>query len=162
MVRAIAGVVVGYLVMSVLVIAVMAIAVTVLGAERAFKPNVWEPSILWVALTLVVGFLAAMVGGLLCAVVAPRGSKAPIVLAGISLLLGLIIAIFVAMAPPPASNVRPPNPTMADMAQNSRTPVWVALLNPLVAVAGIMAGAAVRPRSPHPAPLQTAGRPGAG
>ena len=81
--RAILGVIVGYIVMAGAVLGSVAAAWMVMGPDRAYKPGVWEVSTAWIIMMVVVGLIAAMIGGAVCAAIAAKGSKAAMVLAGL-------------------------------------------------------------------------------
>ena len=70
-----------------------------LGAEGVFRPGSYEPSSLWIGLSFLLGFLAAIVGGVVCTVVA-ESPRAPKILAAVVLGLGLLLAIPVLTRPP--------------------------------------------------------------
>jgi hypothetical protein len=145
MARSVLGVIAGYLVMFLLVFASFSGAYLVMGAEAAFRPDSYEVSGLWLVTSLVLGLLAAVAGGYVCAAVSRR-DLAPVILAGVVLVFGMIAAFQALTAsgegPARAGDV----PNLAAAAQ-ARTPPWVALLNPLVGAAGVLAGARLRRRS---------------
>ncbi|HRJ49357.1 MAG TPA: hypothetical protein PKU91_02415, partial [Phycisphaerales bacterium] len=91
MFRAIAGVIVGYIVMGLIVFVGLTAAYFALGADRAFMPGSLVISGLWVGVMVVVGIVAAIAGGAVCALIARRPMPVK-VLAGIVLALGLIMA----------------------------------------------------------------------
>ena len=141
MVRFIAAIVLGYVVMLVVVVGVFTAAYPLVGIDRLFEPGTYQAARGWIALSFVVGLVAAMAGGSLCARISP-GTAAPLWLAAIVLVLGGLMAIPVVMsASASRGGVRPPQITMSDAMAHAEQPVWVALLNPLVGAAGILMGA---------------------
>ena len=74
--RSIGAVAVGYLVMFVLVFASFSGAYLAIGADGAFQPGTYQVSILWIVVSIVLGIVAALAGGFVCATIAP-GGKAP-------------------------------------------------------------------------------------
>lgn len=136
--RLFGSVIVGYLVIFVLVFALLSGAYVVLGADRSFVPGAWDVSRLWSILSLVLGFVAAIVGGMICAAIAkdPRGPKW---LAVLVLVLGLALAV-PALNQPPPEEARPAVVPLMDAVANGRQPSWVALLNPVIGVIGVLVG----------------------
>jgi hypothetical protein len=147
MARAVLGVIVGYIVMAVLVVIMFSVAYLGMGTDRAFKTGTYDPSLLWIVVSLVLGLIAAIAGGWVCAMVARPGSKAPKVLAGIVVVAGLAMAgLSAAKQPPP--EVRSGAVSNFEAMQRARTPLWVALTNPIVGAIGIVIGAGLRGRPP--------------
>lgn len=146
--RAIGGVVVGYVVMAGLVFVTFSLAYLAMGADRAFQPGKYEPTNLWLVASFVLGLLAAVVGGLVCAAIA-KGGKAPTVLAGVVLVLGLLFAIPVITASL-ADQAKVRESTVSNMEAMTIAvhPIWVALLNPFIGAAGTLWGASFIRRKP--------------
>jgi hypothetical protein len=146
MARSVLGVIAGYVVMALLVFASFSAAYLLMGADGAFRPNSYEVSGLWLATSFVLALLAAVAGGYVCAAISRR-TLAPLVLAVVVLVLGM-------MAAAPALTARGESPVRTGdvpnlaAASQARTPPWVALLNPLVGAAGVLAGARLRGERP--------------
>jgi hypothetical protein len=149
MVRGIAGVILGYVVMAGLVFTTFTAAYLAMGADRAFQPGSYDVSPVWIGVSFVLGLVAAVVGGLVCAMVS-RSGKGPLVLAALVLVLGLAMAVPVLAAsagPPPSA--RTGDVANLDAMQMAKQPAWVALLNPLVGAVGVVVGSRlVRKSSP--------------
>lgn len=145
-VRTLGAVVLGYVVIFVVVFLTFSATFLTLGAEGAFRPGSYEVSALWIGLSLVLSFVAAMVGGLVCTVVAPS-RRAPTILAAIVLGLGLLLAIPVLTRPSLSSRVRTTDVEDLEAMRNAEQPDWIAIINPVVGAAGVMLGAALRRRS---------------
>jgi ABC-type transport system involved in multi-copper enzyme maturation permease subunit len=144
MLRAILGVVGGYLVIIVLVFAGLSAAYLGMGANGAFEPDRYDVTTKWVLVMFGVGFLAAILGGYACAAIS-RLSKPPLVLAGVVIVFGVLMAIPSMMT----SSHELPMIRDADVGnfeamEHAQTPLWVALLNPLLGSAGVFAGARLR------------------
>ncbi len=139
MLRAIGAVIVGYVAMFVMVFATFSAAYLAMGADRAFRPESYEVSGIWLVLSLVLSFVAAVVGGLICAAMA-RGSKAPVILAAVVLVVGLLTAIPSFTAPPP-SDVRTAEVGNMAAMQKAHQPGWFSILVPVVGVVGVLVGA---------------------
>jgi hypothetical protein len=141
MVRFIAAIVVGYLVMLVLVFVLFTAAYPLFGVDRLFEPGTYHAATGWIAMSFVIGLTAAMSGGQTAARIAPK-TQAPLWLATVVLVLGGLMAIPVAMsADSNRGGVRPPTATMSDAMAHAQQPLWVALLNPLVGAVGVLIGA---------------------
>lgn len=143
MVRAIGGVVVGYVVMALLIFLTFSVAYLGMGANRAFNPGSFDPSLFWIVISFFLGFLAALVGGYTCATIA-KSKRAAQVLAGLVFVIGIIVAIPVLTAGDTRPNVRAGYVSNMEAMQKARTPGWVALMNPLIGAVGVMVGAELR------------------
>jgi len=146
MLKVIAGVVVGYLVMLMLVVVLGVAVFLALGAERAFAPGAYDPSALWIVLALSCALLAAIAGGWVCAAIGGAGT-APKVLAGLVLVLGLL---FVYPALNPGADLRPTTRMSGEdfmvSMTNARQPAWIAVMNPILGVVGVFIGGRRRGR----------------
>jgi len=145
--RSIGGAIAGYVVMFLVVFLLMSLAWMLLGASGSFQPGSWEVSRAWVAVTFVVGLLAAVAGGWACALIAkdPRGPK---ILIGLTIVLGVLFAIPVLTASAEAIAALGPRPddvTMADAMTKAQQPAWLALVNPLLGAVGVWLGARLNP-----------------
>ena len=144
MVRFVAAIVIGYLVMLVVVIGVFTAAYPLVGVDRLFEPGSYQAARGWILLSLAIGLVAAMSAGSLCARIAPA-TAAPLWLAAIVLVLGGLMAIpVVTNADSARGGPRPPGISMSDAMAHAEQPVWVALLNPLVGAVGVLIGAGPR------------------
>jgi hypothetical protein len=151
--RNVASVIVGAASMFVIVFVAQLVLSRLLGIERIHEPGVWEPSTLWIVLSFIVGQVGAALGGYNCALIAPPGSKAPIVFAVLVLIAGLLLAIPAARDPSAQPQPRPPDATFRDMmqaVQENPPPAWVAFLNPIIGSAGVLLGASLRRRPATP------------
>ena len=140
MARAIGGVVVGYLVMFVFVFASFSIAYLALGANLAFQPGSYHVSMLWIAVMVVLNFVAAFLGGLVCSLIA-KNPRASMSLAAVVLVLGLVMAIPVltgAIGEPPAT--RDASVGNLEAMQHARQPAWSSVASPLIGVVGVLIG----------------------
>jgi hypothetical protein len=122
-----------------LVFATFSAAYLMMGADRAFQPGNYQPTLLWIVISIVLGFVAAFVGGLV-AVKVGRGSGGARLLAIVVLILGIAMAI------PQLMSKADPGPRTGpvsnnDAMQKSQSPVWVTLLNPLIGCAGVLSAA---------------------
>ena len=146
MARKILGVIVGYVVMALVIFLTFTVAYLVMGAGQAFKPGTYNVSLRWIAISFVLGLIAAIVGGYTCALIA-RSTRAAQVLAGIVLVLGIIVAIPAITGSDTRPNTRPAEVPNMQAMQNARTPAWVAILNPIVGLVGVLVGASIRQKT---------------
>jgi hypothetical protein len=142
MLRAIAAVIVGYLTLFAIVFVGLTVAYLAMGSEKAFKPGSFDASTLWLITMLVVGLVAAVVGGLVCASI----SRAPGAVVGLAMLvvvLGLAMAVPV-LADDSEAAPRTGEVAMFDAMSQAKQPGWVALINPFIGVVGVVLGARLR------------------
>jgi len=143
--RSILGVVAGYVVMFIVVFATFTAAYLIMGTEGAFQEGTFEPSTTWIAWSFILGLLAATLGGATCAALVGAGSRAPMALAGVVLILGLLMAIPVFMA---AGDAEDPKVRTGDLSNfeamsQAEQPLFVAVANPFVGAFGVLIGASV-------------------
>ena len=146
MVRKVLGVIVGYIVMALFVFLTFTGAYLALGAEQAFKPGNYNVSLRWIVISVVLGLIAAIIGGFVCSLIS-KSSRACQVLAGLVLVLGLLVAIPALTANDLRPNVRPRDVPNLQAMQNARSPKWFALLNPIVGAVGVLVGAGLRQKT---------------
>jgi hypothetical protein len=142
MLRSILGGIAGYVVMFILIFVMFTALYLALGADRAFTPGTYQVSVLWIAVSTVLGTIAAIAGGYMAALVG-KGMTAVKVLAGIILVMGLITVAMVAMTPAPTDARTADVPNVEAMTK-AQTPVWIAILNPIIGIVGAMIGGRMR------------------
>ena len=76
--RLFGSVLLGYIAMAFAVFAGLSLAFVALGADRAFRPGVFDVSAVWVVVSFIVGFGAALLGGWVARRVAKRGDIYPV------------------------------------------------------------------------------------
>lgn len=147
MIRNIGGVILGYILMALLIFLTFSAAYLLMGASVAFKPETYEPSNLWLVTSTVLGLVAAVVSGYVCASIA-RGGRAPLALAVLVVVLGVLAAVPALRAANAGRErlTRPNEVSNMEAMQNAVQPGWVALLNPFVGAAGVLVGARLRRR----------------
>ena len=138
MIRIIGGVVAGYVVMAFLVFVTFTLVYMAIGPDMAFRAGVYEVSMLWIIISIVVGLAAAVAGGWVSRRVA-RTETGPRALAVIVVLLGLAIAV-PAMNDETDGEVREAAVDPFEAMQVARTPLWLMFLNPLIGAAGVLIG----------------------
>lgn len=142
MARLLGGVVLGYVAMAAVVFIGLTGAYLVLGAEGAFQPGVYTVSGVWIALSLVVGLAAAILGGLVARKVA-AGVAGPHALAGLVIVLGVALAVSAVLAAPVGEVIRAGSVGPTEAMRQAQTPFWVMLMNPLLGAFGVLLGGGV-------------------
>lgn len=136
--RAIGGAVLGYIVMFVIVFCGLTLAWMLLGADGAFQPGVFDVSMTWIAVSIVVAIIAALTGGKVARFVA-KTPLGPQVLAGLVIILG-IVATISAMTMEPAVATRAGDMPMMEAIAQARTPMWMMIVNPIIGAFGALIG----------------------
>jgi lysylphosphatidylglycerol synthetase-like protein (DUF2156 family) len=147
MARSIIAVVASYLLMFVLTFIIFSGMWMVLGADGSFKPGTFESSTLWTATALVASFVIAVIAGVVCAAIA-RGGKAPLVLAIIVFVLGLVLAIpsLVAKRANAGLGRTSGDISMFEAMQLAQEPDWAPFSLPFIGAAGVLIGAKLKRR----------------
>src|SRR5215212_7972849 len=143
MLRNIGGVILSYITFALLIFLTFSAAYLLMGAGAAFKPETYEPSNLWLVVSFILGLAAAIIGGYVCASIS-RGTRAPVALAILVIVLGVLAAIPALRAANKERLTRPTEVSNMEAMQNAVQPGWVALLNPFAGAAGVLAGARLR------------------
>lgn len=142
MMRNVGAVVAGYLAMALVIFATFSAAYLAMGADAAFMPASYEVTVLWLVVSFVLAFLAAMVGGYVCAAIA-SSHRAPVALAGLVLILSFLSAVPL-LTSKDAPKLRTGNVPNMQAMQSAQNPVWFALLIPLTGALAVMLGARLR------------------
>ena len=137
MLRIIAGIIVGFLVMAVLVMATFGITMMALGMDNILKPGTYWTTDTFNIIVLIGGFIAAIIGGMVCKVIA-RNSTATMALVAIVLILGAGSYVMNMNKPDPP--IRTGTPTVTDMQTHGKEPNWFAIAKTVAAAAGLVIG----------------------
>lgn len=138
--RIIGAVVLGYIAMALIVFAGLSLAFVGLGPDRAFRPGVFDVSPLWVVVSVIVGFGAALAGGWVARRIARR-ALGPRVLAGVVFVLGAVLALgTLAGGAPEATGLRTEVIGTLEAMQFAQTPFRAMLANPLIGALGVLLG----------------------
>lgn len=153
MLRAILGVIVGFIIMNGVVFGCFAAAWYIFGANHAYNPGVWDVSITWLIMITVVNLIAGLIGGATCAVVASKQSNAAVALVTLVIIFGIIDArTQMRKNFDDKPTVREGEFSMIEAVANSRQPTSVLIANPIIGVLGVLIGAGyVRKRGAAPA-----------
>lgn len=139
MLRSIGGAVLGYILVALVIFAGLTLAYLALGADGAFQPGSFEVSMLWIVISLVIGFGAAFLGGWVARRVA-REARGPWLLAGIMVVLGLGMTLPILLGDAVTPGVRTSAIGPMEAMAQAQTPGWVMLTNLLVGVIGVLLG----------------------
>ena len=143
MLKAVLAVVAGYVVMALVVFSAFSLAYLLMGSDRAFRPGTYDVSPLWLVVSFVFSFIAAVVGGWVCAAIAKRRSASR-GFAAVVFILGLILAVSVLMSSDARPQVRKGAVGNLAAMQNAGQPAWVAFMNAVIGPVGILLGARLK------------------
>ena len=147
MARSIIAVIVSYVIMFILTFCAFTGVYMVLHADGSFKPGSFEASNLWIGIAFGVNFIVAIIGGLICAAIA-KGGRAPVALAVVVFVLGLLLAIPSLMAQKTnAGLVRVGDVPMMEAMQKAQEPPWVPFTFPIVGAIGVLIGGRLKRRA---------------
>jgi len=147
MARATIGVIVGYVIMFFLNFLGFVTLYAVIGPDQAFQPGLYLASNKWIAISFLIIFITGIIAGLICAVIA-KGGKAPLALAIVVLVLGLLLAIPAVMkAQTNAKLVRGGNVPQMEAAQKAYWPIWTPFTFPIISAIGVLVGGKLKRRS---------------
>ena len=132
----IAAVVAAYLVIGVFVMVTFTIAYKLVGPNGAFRPGTYEVTLTWNLLSLVLGLIAAVLGGWVCLLIDDRAWT------GRSLMILIVVLgmIDVAATVKKSGGSSPERGDEVDnrtAMRHARKPVWVAVANIVVGVVGV-------------------------
>jgi hypothetical protein len=145
--RVIGSAVAGYAAMFVCIFVLMTVAWLVMGVDGAFRPGVWDVTSTWLVLMILAAGVAAIAGGYVTATISPD-ARAIKILIGIVIVLGIVSALPVIMqSAPPPELPRPDELPMFEAMSKGQQPLWLALLNPLIGVVGVIAGGKLKTRN---------------
>ena len=157
--RATVAIVVGYVSTLVVGFIGLSVAYVVLGTDAAFQPESLKPSGLWISIVFAISFVAAALGAITARVLAP-GTKAALQLADVVFVLGLFFGFAAVFAGASATAPRTGELSVWEALTQAHSPVWVALLSPLVAKVGVYFGAFLPAGTLPAAQLDAAGERG--
>ena len=136
MLRNILAAIAGYVAMAAVLFVLFSLLWVTLGPSRAFEPGSWEVSGSWVLGQVVLGLVAAYIGGRVCAKVARDAG-------GATSLIVMVIGLGVLNALMPgemAAGPRPDDVSMMEATAGARQPTWFAWLNPVIGAVGVWFG----------------------
>lgn len=137
MLRAIAAVIVGYIVMFIVVMCLFLGLWVVLGVDGVLQPGTFKGTMALNVGAVAASIVGALVGGIVCGSIAKTLTPVK-VFAGIVLVLGLVAAVVGIQKPEPGE--RKPGLTVMEALQQGREPNWYLIVNPIIGAGGILAG----------------------
>ncbi len=144
MLRNVGAVLVGYVVMFAVAFVTFSTAFLIVGTSGAFEEGSYDVTSLWLIVSFALGLIVAVAGGYACAVVA-KGSKAPLALVGLVLIVGALMAVPVLTASDDGQpETREADVSTFDAMQKGIQPPWVSLVNPFLGVVGVLGGARLK------------------
>jgi len=147
MARTVIGVIAGYVLMFILNFAGFVTLYAVIGPNQAFEPGLYLASTKWIAISFVMILISGAIAGLVCAVIA-RGGRAPLALAIVVVVLGILLAIPAMLKANVNSKlVRPGDVPQMQAAQLAYWPVWCPFAFPFVSAIGVLVGGKLKRRS---------------
>ena len=147
MARSIIAVIVSYIGMFILNIFAFVGLYMIVGPDHAFKPHKFLASNRWIAITCALMFVTAVIAGLLCSAIA-KGGKAPLALAVVVLVLGLLLAVpSVMKATAHTDMIRLGPVDWKEAMNNAYWPVWAPFVFPFIGAAGAIIGGKLKRRS---------------
>jgi hypothetical protein len=144
MIRSILAAVVSYIAIVLIVMTTFSAAYLALGTERSFQSGSFKVSFIWIVISIVLGFAAAVAGGFICQQIA-KNSLGPKILVGLILVLGLLMAIpTLTSSEESATKTRSGDLENFEAMSQAQQPAWLAILNPFLGAVAIMIGARIK------------------
>ena len=137
MLKAIVGVIVGYLVIMLVAFAAYTAAYFGLGADRAFEPDTYALSGIWIGLVIAITVISGLVGGLTCAAIS-KSRTTGLVFAVIVFVLGFVFELPNIMNHTPVA--RAGDVSNMEAMGKAKPPVWLLFLNPFLGGAAVLMG----------------------
>ncbi|MCZ6597965.1 MAG: hypothetical protein O7B99_10025 [Planctomycetota bacterium] len=136
--RSILAVILGYLTLAIIVTVTLAVAYVLLGTEGAFQEGSYGITGTWIGISFALGLIAAILGGWICARIAPR-PRPLVALVVVILVLGAVTAA-VGWGTGEDPGPRASDAGVLEAMQNARPPTWIAFVNPVIGVIGVLLG----------------------
>lgn len=137
MLRSIIAVIATYVAMGIIIMALFMGMWFGLGPDRLLQPGSFKGGIVITILAPSITIIAGLFGGWMCAKIG-RSGKPVMALACLVLVLGLTMAYFTLQKPYPA-DPRPAGMTVKQIMEIGREPTWVAISNPIIGAAAVLA-----------------------
>ena len=139
MLKSIVGVIVGYLVIMLVAFAAYTAAYFGLGADRAFEPDTYALSGIWIGLVIAITLISGLLGGLTCAAIS-KSRTTGLVFALIVFVLGFVFELPNIMKKDHTPVARTGDVSNLDAMGKAQPPAWLCLLNPFLAGAAVLMG----------------------
>ncbi len=144
MLRAILGVIVGFFVIMGVVDGAIAASWLIFGIDILYNEGVWNVTVVWMILSIVIYLAAGLISGTVCEAIASKGTRAAIVLAGVVLIAGILYAKSQKKTSEAQNQTsRQAGATRYDAMQYAIIPNLSRFGNPVLAVIGVLVGAEI-------------------
>ncbi len=130
----------GYILMFVVLFATLTAVYFALGTERTFLPGSYAVTPLWMAVFCFFQFDSGLVAGIVVSKLS-RDRKVPIILAAITLVFGILMALPAIQSGVHETLARDGSLSNMQAMMQAQTPVWIQLISPALAAIGVIAGA---------------------
>lgn len=141
MARSILGAIIGYVATFIFMFAACTAAYLAMGADNAFLPGTYKVSMLWIAVSLVLGFIAAVFGGYVAELIG-KGPKAVTILVIIVLVMSILM--LGAMFGTTEVDLRTADVPNMEAFAKAQTPLWAIIVSVLLSLAGVVTGGKLR------------------
>src|SRR5437868_2277777 len=146
MLKSILAIIVSYVVGNLVFFGIVTGCFFLFGVERVFLPDSYEVSSAWLAVTLIVSLLGAMVAGYVCHSISHSWRTCQV--------LALIVLMFTSIScivqlrhiNPDAPNIRAGDVGYFDAMKLGVPPRWLPFVNPIVGCMGVLIGAGMKRR----------------
>ena len=147
MLRTIAGVFIGWVIMAIIVMATFIITMAVMGLEGILQPDSYWTTTTFNIIVLAGGLAGAIIGGLICKLIA-RNAHAAFALAAVVLAMGAGSFFMNMQKPDPPARIAAA--TLEDIGTHGKEPTWFALGKTIAGAVGVLLGASlVRSTTPR-------------
>ena len=144
MARSIIGVIVGYVLMFFLEVAAFIAVYSMMGADWSFKTASYQPSTRLTLVQFIVIFVTAVIGGLVCQLIAGKG-KSPLVLAGVVVVIGLALGAMInSNSSADTRKMGTKDIPAMEAIRKAQHPVWVVLAESFLAAVGVIVGGSLK------------------
>jgi len=148
MLKSILAIIVSYVVGNLVFLALVTGCFFLLCVERVFEPDSFVVSTVWLALTLIISLLGAVITGFVCHAISHSWRTCQV--------LALIVLVFTSIScfiqlrriNPDAPNIRAGEVGYFDAMKLGVPPRWLPFVNPIVGCAGVLIGARMKRRDP--------------
>ena len=143
MLKAIVGVIVGYLVIMLVAFAAYTAAYFGLGADRAFEPDTYALSGIWIGLVIAITVISGLIGGLTCAAIS-KSRTTGLVFAVIVFVLGFVFELPNIMKKDHTPVARTGDVSNLDAMGKAQPPAWLCILNPVLGGVAVLLGSRMK------------------
>ena len=146
MLKSIIAIIVSYVVGSLVFFALVTGLFFLLGVERVFEPDSYEVSSIWVALTLIVSLLGAMVTGYVCLSISHSWRTVQVLALLVLMFTSISCIVQMRRINPDAPNIRAGDVDYFNAFKLGVPPRWLAFVNPIVGCMGVLIGGRIKRR----------------